>query len=399
MKNKSFNIDWVRKQFPALTQSMAFMDNAGGSQTLKSVMNRITEYLTHYDVQLGASYNTSLLASEKLSQSKKPIQNWLNTKHSEEIMIGSSTTMLLRILSLCISQDWQEGDEIIITNSDYESNMAPWKDLQKAGFKVKTWKINPDTYRLELKDLERLMSDKTKLVALTHTSNILGTINPIKEITKLVHKNNALICVDGVAFAPHRLVDVQDLDVDFYVFSTYKTFGPHQAVMYGKLELLNKMKGINHDFIESVPYKFQPGNVNYELSYSLSAIPSYIEQLGGNDLENGFEMIANYEQELASQLLIYLNSNPKIKIIGETSADKNLRVSTLSFIHRDFKSHEIVEKVDAHDIGIRFGDFYAVELIDDLDLRQYNGVVRISLVHYNTVEEVDKLISIFKNIF
>ncbi len=398
MKNNSFDIEWVREQFPALKNNMAFMDNAGGSQTLKTVMDRITEYLTHYDVQLGASYSTSQIASTQLEESKKPLQSWVNAKHPEEIMIGSSTTMLLRILSLCISQNWKKGDEIIITNSDHESNMAPWKDLQKAGFKLKRWKVNPITYQLELDDLEALMSNKTKLVALTHTSNILGSINPIKEITKLVHENKALICVDGVAFAPHRLVDVQDLDVDFYVFSTYKTFGPHQAIMYGKLEHLTAISGINHTFIDSIPYKFQPGNLNYELSYSLAAIPDYVKRLGNNDLEKGFEEIADYEQELANHLLNYLNSNPNITVIGETSANKNLRVSTISFVHKNLNSQHIVEKVDAHDIGIRFGDFYAVELIDDLGLRQNNGVVRVSLVHYNTIDEIDKLISLFKKV-
>ena len=398
MGHNSFDIDWVREQFPALKNNMVFMDNAGGSQTLKSVMNRITEYLTNYDVQLGATYHTSQVASDKLDESKKAIQNWINTKYRDEVMIGSSTTMLLRILSICISRNWFDGDEVIITNSDHEANMAAWRDLESLGIKVKTWKLNKDTYQLDLNDLDVLMTDKTKLVAVTHTSNILGTINPVKDIAKLVHKNKALICVDGVAFAPHRLIDVQDLDVDFYVFSTYKTFGPHQAVMYGKLSLWSSMEGINHAFIETVPYKFQPGNVNYELSYSLAAIPQYIAKIGGNNLAKGFEKIADYEQEMASRLLDYLKSNPKITIIGETSADKELRVSTLSFIHSEIDSKQIVEAVDAHDIGIRFGDFYAVELIDDLGLRQYNGVVRVSLVHYNSFDEVDKLIEVLKRI-
>ena len=398
MGHDSLDINWVREQFPALKNKMVFMDNAGGSQTLKSVMERITEYLTHYDVQLGASYETSQSASQKLDLSKKSIQKWINANHLNEVMIGSSTTMLLRILSICISRNWKDGDEVIITNSDHESNMAPWKDLERAGIKVKTWKVNKDTYRFELDDLNDLMTENTKLVAVTHTSNILGTINPIKDIAKLVHGNKALICVDGVAFAPHRLIDVQDLDVDFYVFSTYKTFGPHQAVMYGRLELFNSMEGINHAFIESVPYKFQPGNVNYELSYSLAAIPEYIAKIGGDNLAKGFEVIADYEQELADRLLGYLKSNPKITIIGETSSDNHLRVSTVSFTHSDMKSNQIVEIVDTHDIGIRFGDFYAVELIDDLGLRQFNGVVRVSLVHYNSYNEVDSLIGIFENI-
>ena len=397
-KNTTLNLSWVREQFPALEGNEVFMDNAGGSQTLKTVMHRITDYLTHYDVQLGASYGTSQAAEEKLNQSKKTLQKWINAAHVNEVMIGSSTTLLLRILSLCISQNWQVGDEVIITNCDHEANMAPWRDLQKIGIKVKTWQLNPKTYQFDIQDLAKLMSNKTKLVALTHVSNILGSINPIKKITTFIHQHDALVCVDGVAYAPHRSLDVQDLDVDFYVFSTYKTFGPHQAIMYGKLHLFESMNGINHPFIESVPYKFQPGNVNYELSYSLAAIPKYIAQLGGNDQQKGYELIAEYEQCLTQRLLAYLNENNNISIIGETSSDTALRVATVSFVHNRLKSDEIVTQIDAHNIGIRFGDFYAVELIDDLNLRQYNGVVRISLVHYNSPEEVDKLIEIFHSI-
>lgn len=399
MPHKSLNNQWVRQQFPALQNGMIFMDNAGGSQTLNTVIEKITDYLINYDVQLGASYETSQLASQRLKQATQVIQKWLNAQHLEEIMIGPSTTLLLRILSLCLSQQWQKGDEIIITNSDHEANMAPWKDLQKQGITLKHWKVNPKTFKLEINDFKKLLNDRTKLLAVTHASNILGTINPIKEIAKIVHQHKAYICVDGVAFAPHRLIDVQDLDIDFYVFSSYKTFGPHQAIMYGKLELLEHLPGINHAFIESIPYKFQPGNLNYELSYSLSAIPAYIKKIGNNNLKKGYEMIADYEQLLAQRLLDYLNAHPHIKIIGESSADKNIRVSTLSFIHAQIKSDDIVKQVDKQNIGIRFGDFYAVELIDDLGLRPHNGVVRVSLVHYNSLSEVDRLIAVFETIF
>jgi cysteine desulfurase family protein (TIGR01976 family) len=326
------------------------------------------------------------------------MQKFINAKQVEEIMIGSSTTMLLRILSLCISQGLQADDEVIITNCDHEANMACWRDLEKIGIKVKTWRINQKSYQMELDDLKRLLSPNTKLVAVTHVSNILGTINPIQQIAKIVHENNSLICVDGVAFAPHRMIDVQELDVDFYVFSTYKTFGPHQALMYGKYDLFKNMVGINHPFINEVPYKFQPGNLNYELTYSLAAIPEYITQIGDGILSDGFEAISRYEQELVELLLSYLNSNPKIRIIGESSADKNLRVATISFVHSELDSKTIVEQVDPYNIGIRFGDFYAVHLIDDLGLREKNGVVRVSLVHYNTHKEVKMFLKVLKTI-
>ncbi len=399
MTTNNIDLQWVRQQFPALQNDMIFMDNAGGSQTLSTVMQRITEYLTHYDVQHGASYKTSQQAVQQLTQAKQDLQKWLNAEHTDEVIIGSSTTLLLRILSLCISQNWQKGDEVIITNCDHEANMAPWKDLKKQGIIIKVWSINPNTYQLELDDLKQLFSKRTQLVAVTHASNILGTINPISAIADEVHDNDALICVDGVAYAPHRLIDVQQLGVDFYVFSTYKTFGPHQAIMYGRNDILQSLPGINHGFIDDAPYKFLPGNSNFELAYSLAAIPQYIEQLGSGNLARGYELIASHEQHLASLLLTFLNDQAEVTVIGEISADINVRVSTIAFVHDHLASDDIVNAMDVHNIGIRYGDFYAVDLIDDLGLREKNGVVRISLVHYNTAAEVKKLIAHLKHIF
>ena len=409
-KIETLDINWAREQFPALKNKTVFMDNAGGSQILSSVIDRISHYLTNYNVQLGASYSVSQAASEELDKAIEITAQWINANHVNEVIIGPSSTMLLRILSICLSQQWQSGDEIIITNSDHEANMAPWKDLARQGLVIKTWKINPKSMQFEINDLQKLITKKTKLLAMTHASNILGSINPVNEIAQFVHDRNVMICVDGVAFAPHRLIDVKALDVDFYVFSLYKSFGPHLALMYGKQELLENMPGINHDFIQSVPYKFQPGNLNYELSYSLPAIVDYINQLASihdsasdtqgmrERLAKGYDLIAKHEQLLVSKLLDYLNTNDAITIIGENTADKNIRVSTLSFIHENLASDTIVRQMDKHDIGIRFGDFYAVQLIDDLGLRDKNGVVRVSLVHYNTVEEVDRLIAGFKDI-
>ncbi|TVZ26157.1 cysteine desulfurase family protein (TIGR01976 family) [Gillisia sp. Hel_I_86] len=406
------DIEFVRDKFPSLKRGYTFMDNAGGSQILGSSINYISEYFLNYNVQLGASYEISANAGKALKNVTEEVSGFLNAANSKEIIIGPSSTMLLRILSICIGHNWQAGDEVIITNTDHEANISCWKDLEKKGIKIRVWKVNPESFELELNDLSNLLSSKTKLVALTHCSNVLGTINPIKEIAKIVHEAGALICVDGVAFAPHRRVDVQDLDVDFYVFSWYKVYGPHQAVMYGKLPLLINMPGINHNFFkaEDVPYKFQPGNYNFELTYGLKAIPAYLinfydhhfpnNKFSNNEkFEASFELIANYEAQLAQELLSYLKSVERVKIIGSSKAGSTVRVPTISFIHPEFKSSQIVELVDKKHIGIRFGDFYAKQLIKDLDLEQYEGVVRVSLVHYNTLEEVQKLIAVFKNVF
>ena len=406
------DIEFVRKQFPALQKEFTFMDNAGGSQVLGKVIERISGYLVHHNVQLGASYKISAEAGEKLKYANSKIAQLLNAQRSEEVVIGSSSTMLLRILSLSISKQWKSGDEVIVTETDHEANVSPWMDLQEKGINVKIWKINPQTLELEINDLKELLSDKTKLVAVTHCSNVLGTINPIKEIAKEVHKAGALICVDGVAYAPHRKVDVQELNADFYTFSWYKTYGPHLAVMYGKYDELLKLDSLNHYFIgkEAVPYKLQPGNFNFELTYSTLGIIEYYEDLYrhhfkekegsfSEKLDKTFGLIAAHEEKLANKLLDYLNEVPEISIIGIPKADSVQRVPTISFIHTKLKSNEIVEKVDRHRIGIRFGDFYAKKLIKALDLEDKNGVVRVSLVHYNTENEVAKLIKILKELF
>lgn len=414
---KKLDIKYARSRFPALEQDFIFMDNAGGSQILGTTIDYISEYYKNYNVQLGASYKVSAQAGEKLAAATSKVAKFINAEKEKEVVIGPSTSMLLRILSLNISAQWKEGDEVIITNSDHEANVSCWTDLQEKGIVIKIWKVDPQDFQLKISDLKKLFSTRTKLVAVTHTSNLLGTINPIKEIASAVHAAGALICVDGVAYAPHRKVDVQDFDVDFYTFSWYKLYGPHLAVMYGKLDLLTKMKGINHYFFkpEDVPYKFQPGNYNFELTYGLQGVTEYFTKLYDHHFEKdsleeettsekekiirSFKLIASQEEKLSDKLLTYLNSVKEIKIIGSISSQAAERVPTISFIHKSIKSDEIVEKVDPYRIGIRFGDFYAKKFVHDLDLEKYNGVVRVSLVHYNTMEEVEKLISVFKKIF
>lgn len=406
------DLSFVRQQFPALNRDFIYMDNAGGAQVLGGVINRISDYLANTNVQLGASYSVSQESGSRLEEATEKVAQYINASRKEEVVVGPSSTMLLRILSLTLSQQWQAGDEIIVSNSDHEANVSCWMDLREKGIVVKIWKLNPQTMQFDLNDLQVLLSKRTKLVTLVHASNILGTINPIKEIARHVHKAGALVCFDGVAYAPHRPIDVQDWDVDFYVFSTYKFYGPHQALLYGKYDLLKSLESFNHYFIgkEEVPYKLQPGNFNFELTYSLGAIPEYFEELHDHHFpsqininpkekhKKSFELIAAHEAELAHQLLIYLAAKADIKIIGEASADKNKRVPTISFVHNALKSSAIVEQIDKFNIGIRFGDFYAKKIIEDFGLVEKDGVVRVSLVHYNTLDEVNKLIDAFETI-
>lgn len=407
------NLDKVRQYFPALAGEWTFFDNAGGSQTLKKVVDRISEYLLSSDVQLGASYAVSELAGERLALATKGMATLINANSFKEVVMGPSTTMMLKVLSISLGQTFMPGDEIIVTNCDHESNIGAWVALEKQGMKVKVWQIRPDTLELDLADLELLMSERTKLVALTHASNVLGTINPIKEIAAFVHDRNAMICVDGVAYAPHRLVDVQDLDVDFYTLSCYKVYGPHHALLYGKEEHLLRLPGLNHYFIEQtdIPYKFQLGNVNFELSYGMLGLCDYLSELAqlhyGNqtapDLRNqmvqAFDLISIHEEKISDRLLNYLNSKSNVRVIGQSKADRRFRVPTISFVVDGMNSSIIPAKIDQHYIGIRYGDFYAKRLIEYLGLASQGGIVRVSMVHYNTLEEVNSLIEAFEQIF
>lgn len=399
----------IRSYFPALQDEWIYMDNAGGTQVARQVGERLNDYLYNTNVQLGASYDVSEQSGKRVEEAQQQWAEVLNAKQKEEIVFGSSTSQLLKNLSKSLVQTFQEGDEVIVTDSDHEANVGPWMEMEKHGIKVKVWKINTGSLKMELDDLKQLLTGKTRLLAFTHVSNILGTINPVKEITEIAHANGTMVCVDGVAATPHRLPDMQLLDVDFYVFSLYKVFGPHYSLLYGKKQILDELPGINHFFIDETPYKLQPGNVNFELSYSLLGILDYFRELAassGIDAEIAdrekiaglYAQIADYEEELAKPLIDFLKERKDIRIIGEATADKSKRVPTISFVSSKMKSSEIPLRVDQYKVGIRWGDFYARRLIETLGLQEKDGVVRVSLVHYNTKEELDKLIAAFNEI-
>ncbi len=406
---KPLNLAWVRSQFPALATDFVFMDNAGGSQILGRVVDRIADYLRTTNVQLGATYEVSRRAQERVDEATRVLATYVNARDPSEVMLGSSSSMLLRIVSLALGKTWREGDEVVVTDCDHEANIGPWADLAERGIVVKTWSVNRESWRLERADLERLMTPRTRLVALTHASNLIGTIHPIREFAQFVHGRRALLCVDGVAFAPHRRVDVQALGADLYVFSFYKVYGPHCAMLCARRELLEELPRFNHFFLdEYVPYRLQPGNVNYELTHGLGGLPEYVEELADGDgmkrpagdrsraLDLAFDRIARHEEALAERLLAFLRDRRGVRILGIREADRDRRVPTVSFVTDGKSSEAVVSAVDAQGIGIRWGDFYARRLVDNLKLP--GGVVRVSLVHYNTLEEVDRLVAVLDRV-
>ncbi|MEO5795692.1 MAG: cysteine desulfurase-like protein [Rhodoferax sp.] len=399
----ALNLDHIRAEFPALNDECAYLDNAGGSQVLRRVADRVRDYLLTSSVQLGASYAQSQDAGSKVLAARSAVAELVNAPFDDEVVMGGSTTSLMFQVTQAIQLGIQPGDEIIVSNTDHEANIGGWMRLQAAGAVVKVWEVNRDTLALDLVDLDRLLSPRTKWVAVTHASNILGTINPVAEIARRVHAVGARLCVDAVAYAPHRLVDVQASGADMVVFSFYKVFGPHYAVLWVQRDLLLSLPSLNHYFIgaDVLPYKLQPGNVNYELSYGCMGIHDYLvavgSQLGSTGtvrqkMQCAFDAFEQHEDALAERLLAYLRSKKSVRVIGMDSAAAGGRVPTVGFMVAGQMSESIVRHTDRFGIGIRFGDFYAKRLIESLGLHTQGGVVRVSIAHYNSFAEIDKLV-------
>lgn len=403
------NLTAIRAEFPALSADCIYLDNAGGSQVLRRVADRIHAYLLTTSVQLGASYAQSQHASEKVLSARRAIAELINAAYDDEVVMGPATTALMFILTQALLPATQPGDEIIVTNTDHEANIGGWMRLQQAGAVIKIWQVNRDSLMLELDDLDHLLSDRTKWVAMTHASNVLGSVNPVAEVARRVHAAGGRLCVDGVAYAPHRLVDVQASGADIYVFSFYKVFGPHYAVLWGRREMLLTLPGLNHHFIgpEVLPYKLQPGNVNFELSWGCAGIADYLHEVGAKlgavgsrrqCMQSAFDAFARHEDLLAEQLLAYLRDKPGVRIIGHDRITNGNRMPTISFMVAGKHSETIVRHADKFNIGIRFGDFYARRLIEALNLQVQGGVVRVSIAHYNTAQEIDRLIGCLEEV-
>jgi cysteine desulfurase family protein (TIGR01976 family) len=393
----------IRAQFPALASDTVFLDNAGGSQVLGRVADRIHHYLLNDNVQLGASYAPSQRAGERVLAARRSIAELVHAVHDDEVVMGPSTTALIGTLVEAVRPGLRAGDEVIVTETDHEANIGAWTRLAQAGVVVRVWRVDVERLGLRVDDLDALIGPRTRWIAMTQASNILGSVNPVADVARRAHAVGARLCVDAVAYAPHRLVDVQACGADAVVFSFYKVFGPHYAVLWVKREVLLALPSLNHYFIgqDVLPYKLQLGNVNYELSWGCAGIADYLRDVGtelgaaGDDrsrMQAAFDAFAQHEDALAEQVLGWLRARPGVRIIGLPSVTAGERVPTISFVVDGVMSESIVRKVDAHGVGIRFGDFYATRLIDALGLRSHGGVVRISIAHYNTAGEIDRLL-------
>ncbi|CAG5159390.1 uncharacterized protein ALTATR162_LOCUS5559 [Alternaria atra] len=388
----TFDISKSREHFPALRQDQVFLDNAGGSQALGDVIDSITQYLSKTNVQLGASYHTGSQSNTKYEQGYQAAAKYMNAGR-DEIVLGASTTQLF--MNLGSSLQFPSGSEIILTKMEHETNVKPWLFMaERLGLTVKWWESSKeDGLKLTAENLKPLLSDKVKFVACTHVSNILGTIHDVQSIAKAVHEVGALLCVDGVSYAPHRAIDVKGFGVDFYSFSWYKVYGPHIAALYASNSAQQHMKSMSHYFnpTKTLEDKIGFAGSNYECVQSIPTITAY--------LTDAFPAITEHEGKLQAILLEYLNSRPDVTILGSTSSDSKERVPTISFTVKGMSSKAIVAEAERiSNYGFRWGHFYSKRLCDELLKLEPEGVTRVSMVHYNTEEEIKGLVEVLKKI-
>ena len=413
IKNIALDIDFVKAQFPAfkdpLSSKWSFFENAGGSYVPHNVIKHLNNFMTSTKVQPYAEFDISAIAGNNMDKATELFAEMINAR-KDEIIIGASTTMNMYVLSNAMKHFIKSGDEVIVTNQDHEANIGAWRRLESYGAVIKEWKINTENAELEIEDLKALLTNKTKIVAVTHCSNIVGSINNLQSIAKLVHEYNAFLIGDGVSYAPHGLPNVKDLDVDFYTFSLYKTYGPHLGLLYGKKEILNQLPNQNHEFLEGdVPYTLNPGGPNHEELSCLVGIYEYFNNLYNHHfpdenntlrkkIEKINELISNHEEQIANPLLEYLNSRNDIKLIGKKKIENKNRAPTIAFTFLNQSSKKISNQLVKNGIATRNDNFYAWRCLKALGIDVDDGVVRTSMVHYNTHEDVEKLISVLKKI-
>lgn len=352
------------------------------------------------NVQTGAGYPASDVVDRVVLESKAFANVLMNGEGIGSTIIGPSTTDLVYRLANAVSQRLSPGDEVVIGVSNHESNVGPWARLERQGAVIKWWQADQSTGEPSFEELGSLLSDKTKIVAVAHTSNLLGDILDVRRVTQMAHAVGAQVVVDGVAFAPHAAPDVREIGADFYVLSLYKVFGPHIALMFGRSEAWDALEGPNHFFFGGqMPYKFELGCQPYECLAGLLGTADYFGFLAGSHardramVESAYAVVREWERPVLERLFDYLVSKPRIRLVGPRTASQSLRHPTLSFVHEQKPSDEIVAGVNGQDVGIRFGHMYAYRLCERLGVSTETGFVRVSAVHYNTVEEATRLIS------
>jgi len=419
----ALDIAWVRSQFPALAQTVSghpavFFDGPGGTQVPQRVIDAISDYLRRDNANTDGAYSTSRRTNAMLASARAAMADFLNCS-ADEIVFGQNMTALTYAMSRAIGRDLGPGDEILVTRLDHDANVSPWLALEEKGVTVRWAEIHEEDCTLDMADLASKINEKTKLVAVGYASNAVGTINPVKEVVRLAHAAGALAYVDAVHYGPHGLIDVAALDCDFLVCSTYKFFGPHMGVLFGKREHLQRLRPYKvRPLTDAIPNRWEWGTLNHECIAGITACVDYIADLGRRvhpylsepraatrraAIVAAFEAIHHYEHGLMERMISGLLRIPGLKLYGITDPARfEERCPTLAVRMANQTADQtplaLATKLGDRGFFTWDGNYYALNLTERLDVEKSGGFLRIGLVHYNTVEEVDRLLGALREI-
>jgi cysteine desulfurase family protein (TIGR01976 family) len=399
------DIEFVRSNFPALSEpsleGFAFFENAGGSYACRQTIDWLNRYYRQTKVQPYYNFPASVTAGEQMDTAKQRMAAWLNVD-TEEVHFGPSTSQNTYVVAQALRQELKPGDEVVVTNQDHEANIGAWSRLEDDGIVVREWKVDPDTAELHSLDLEALLNERTRAVAFTHCSNLVASINPVREITDMIHRAGALAIVDGVSFCPHGLPDVRALGADIYLFSLYKVYGPHLGVMVMSKELNDDLPYQGHFFNAGIPgARFTPAGPDHAQIASVNGVLDYMEAVyqqhygevvpDASKASAVMKLFRRQESKLLQPLLDFLSGHPKARLIGRKTVQG--RAPTVTFTADGHSSTELAAQLAGFNLGVGVGHFYAYRLIEALGIDTEEGALRTSLVHYTSQDEVDQLIA------
>ncbi|MCL6284257.1 aminotransferase class V-fold PLP-dependent enzyme [Ruegeria sp. 2012CJ41-6] len=399
----ALDIDFVRTQFPAFAepslQGRAFFESAAGSYTCRQVIDRLTRFYTQRKVQPYAAYDTSRLAGEEMDEARTRMAALLGVE-TDELSFGPSTTQNTYVLAQAVRKWMQPGEAIVVTDQDHEANSGPWRRLAEDGIEIREWRIDPETGHLDPAQLENLLDEKVRLVCFPHCSNVVGEINPVTEITAIAHAAGAFVCVDGVSYAPHGFPDVGGLGPDIYLFSSYKTYGPHQGCMVIRRALGEMLPNQAHYFNADVLYKrFTPAGPDHAQIAASAGMADYVDALcdhhggpaEGAVARGGFvhDLMRDHEVALLQPLLDAVKDRNAVRLLGPDRAD--LRAPTVA-LSLGRPAQPVAAELATHGVMTDGGDFYAVRPLAGMGIDPAQGVLRLSFTHYTSKQEIDQLI-------
>ncbi len=400
----TLNLDFVRSQFPAFREpslaGFAHFENAGGSYACGQTIEWLDRYYRQTRVQPYYAFAASAKAGEQMDAAKARMADWLNAGR-DEIHFGPSTSQNTYVLAQALRRYLTPGDEVVVTDQDHEANVGAYRRLADDGIVVREWTVDPVTAELDRRGLEALLGPRTRLVAFTHCSNVVGSINAVREIADLAHRAGAWAFVDGVAFSPHGLPDMKELAVDAYYFSLYKVYGPHLGALFLKREVNAALPNQGHFFNDGKPgARFTPAGPDHAQIAAVNGVMDYMDAIASRHGQDGKSPQARaaavralfraHETALLQPLLDFLASHPGVRLIGRSRAAE--RAPTVSFTVKGRSSVEVAARLAAEKIGVGVGNFYAYRLLQALGIDTEDGALRVSFVHYTSKEEIERLL-------